>query len=445
MYEFARTFGLDLITTTTTTTTRYPTNENHYATTIDFGISKGLTNSTVTVKNELSSDHDPLLFQINLQNFIPPQNNYHKFTNWLKFQNIVKEIIPGNPIINSKEEIEIHVKNFTETIRAAIDQSSVGKLITHSPTLLPEPIRNIIRNKNRLRKRWQETRDPNIKKSLYKQTKHINRILTQLKNDKFQNNLKEAKTEDNSLYKMVNSIKKKTHTSLPPLLGHRGLDQRATKELSSTDAIKLYSSALHDGRRVTDIIGYIKAVTITRIIPTNDGASLAYHSKLDEKHLPFHRSVGPTGLGPLLAAASALFTVDQVRIYHPRERDEGVVETDGLNGEGSRAEQVETEGSKSLALEETFKKEKWRGKRMMSKGLTQSCNNKERRHQSKRRPPGRLNWRKRSAPSSLVENIEVKRRPRESFDKNLMSSYHVVTPLLGDLSNTSIAVLRAYP
>ncbi|GFT81703.1 hypothetical protein NPIL_189941 [Nephila pilipes] len=64
--------------------------------------------------------------------------------------------------------------------------------------------------------------------------------------------------------------------------------------------------------------------------------------------------------------------VDQVRIYHPRETVEGVVETDGLDGEGSRAEQ------------------------------------------SKRRPSGRLKWRKRSAPSSLVEDIEVKRRPPES-------------------------------
>ncbi|GFT44355.1 hypothetical protein NPIL_533071 [Nephila pilipes] len=34
--------------------------------------------------------------------------------------------------------------------------------------------------------------------------------------------------------------------------------------------------------------------------------------------------------------------VDQVRIYQPRERDEGVVETDGLNGERSREEQVES-------------------------------------------------------------------------------------------------------
>ncbi|GFU01402.1 hypothetical protein NPIL_510091 [Nephila pilipes] len=68
-----------------------------------------------------------------------------------------------------------------------------------------------------------------------------------------------------------------------------------------------------------------------------------------------------------------------------KERDEGVVETDGLDVERSRAEQVETEGSKGLAQEESFKKEKWQIKRMMSEGSTESCNDREGRHQSERR------------------------------------------------------------
>ncbi|GFT17836.1 hypothetical protein NPIL_150681 [Nephila pilipes] len=106
--------------------------------------------------------------------------------------------------------------------------------------------------------------------------------------------------------------------------------------------------------------------------------------------------------------------VDQVRIYHPRERDEGAVETDGLDDEGSRAEQVETEGSKGLARKESSKEEQWRGKRMRSEGSTESSNNHERQHQSKRRLSVRNNWRKRRAHSSLVENTEVKRRPHES-------------------------------
>ncbi|GFS93688.1 hypothetical protein NPIL_176251 [Nephila pilipes] len=75
-----------------------------------------------------------------------------------------------------------------------------------------------------------------------------------------------------------------------------------------------------------------------------------------------------------------------------KERDEGVVETDGLDGEGSRVEQVETEGSKGLAREESSKEEQWRGKRMRSEGSIESSNNHERQHQSKRRPPVRRNW-----------------------------------------------------
>ncbi|GFS75057.1 hypothetical protein NPIL_173101 [Nephila pilipes] len=103
--------------------------------------------------------------------------------------------------------------------------------------------------------------------------------------------------------------------------------------------------------------------------------------------------------------------VDQVRIYHPRERDEGVVETNGLDGEGSRVEQVETEGIKGLAREVASNEKQCRGKRMRREGSIEFSNNQEREYQNKKRPPVRRNWRKCSAPSSLSENTEVKRRP----------------------------------
>ncbi|GFU03892.1 uncharacterized protein NPIL_469161 [Nephila pilipes] len=77
----------------------------------------------------------------------------------------------------------------------------------------------------------------------------------------------------------------------------------------------------------------------------------------------------------------------QVGIYHPRERDENVVETDELDGEGSRAEQVETEGSNGLSQEESSKKEKWQIKRTMSEESIEFSNNYEREYQRKRRPP----------------------------------------------------------
>ncbi|GFU07972.1 uncharacterized protein NPIL_466531, partial [Nephila pilipes] len=48
------------------------------------------------------------------------------------------------------------------------------------------------------------------------------------------------------------------------------------------------------------------------------------------------------------------------------ERDEGVVVTDGLNDERSRAEQVEIEGSKGVAREKRTREKQCRGKKKMS-------------------------------------------------------------------------------
>ncbi|GFS35430.1 hypothetical protein NPIL_79661 [Nephila pilipes] len=117
---------------------------------------------------------------------------------------------------------------------------------------------------------------------------------------------------------------------------------------------------------------------------------------------------------PKKKSNAEVVTKYQVRIYHPRQRDEGVVEIDRLDGEGSKAEQIETEDSKGLARDESSKEEQWRDKRMRSERSIESSNNHERHHQSKRRPPVRRNWRKRSAPSSLIKNTEVKRRPHGS-------------------------------
>ncbi|GFS58912.1 uncharacterized protein NPIL_211621 [Nephila pilipes] len=111
-------------------------------------------------------------------------------------------------------------------------------------------------------------------------------------------------------------------------------------------------------------------------------------------------------------------TTTKIR-YRFITQDEGVVETDGLNGEGSKAEQVRTEGSKGLASEESSKEEQWRGRRVRSEGSIEFSSNYEGEYQSKRMPHVRLIWRKRSAPSSLVENSEVKRLPQGSYKTNL--------------------------
>ncbi|GFS70653.1 hypothetical protein NPIL_331571 [Nephila pilipes] len=151
---------------------------------------------------ELSSDHHPLSFIIYPDNFSPPRNNVYKFTNWKKFQDLLHHSIDGNPIICTPDDLDSAAANFTETIQRTINQSSTCKFIPHAPLPLPQPIRTIIQTKNRLRKRWQDTRDPGIKKDLNKLQKTIHSILKNFKTANINEELKEASTHDCSLHRI---------------------------------------------------------------------------------------------------------------------------------------------------------------------------------------------------------------------------------------------------
>ncbi|GFX42435.1 hypothetical protein TNCV_1519991 [Trichonephila clavipes] len=67
-----------------------------------------------------------------------------------------------------------------------------------------------------------------------------------------------------------------------------------------------------------------------------------------------------------------MVNVDQVWIYHQRERDEGVVESEGSDNNSSKATQLETEGDISLNRERNNMVEKWRDKRKWNDGSTES-------------------------------------------------------------------------
>ncbi|GFT74676.1 hypothetical protein NPIL_704631 [Nephila pilipes] len=163
IYNFAQIYGLNLITPIGYTRIVSRSTDSHSI--IDFGIAKGLDNITVSRKEELSSDHYPLIFNLQPTNLSPPNKNYYKFTNWNKFQDILHTTIEDNPTITSILDLDAAATNFAENIQYTIDQSSTTKFIPHAPLPLPQPIRTLIQNKNRLRKRWQELRDPNMKKN----------------------------------------------------------------------------------------------------------------------------------------------------------------------------------------------------------------------------------------------------------------------------------------
>ncbi|GFX55663.1 nucleic-acid-binding protein from transposon X-element [Trichonephila clavipes] len=64
-------------------------------TVIDLAICKGMTITDVTSIPELSSDHNPVLFEVCLDNFTAPALSTYAFPNWKKFQDILTNTLPA--------------------------------------------------------------------------------------------------------------------------------------------------------------------------------------------------------------------------------------------------------------------------------------------------------------------------------------------------------------
>ncbi|GFY78014.1 hypothetical protein TNIN_453291 [Trichonephila inaurata madagascariensis] len=127
--------------------TTVPIRANQRPSTIDFAISNGLDNILVQTHIELSSDHNPVQFIVPVSGTKPYIQNCITFTNWNLFQDLLTTSIPGNPQINSTEEIDEKISFLTDNIHTVINQSSKFKTITRNVTFIPLQIRRKITEK----------------------------------------------------------------------------------------------------------------------------------------------------------------------------------------------------------------------------------------------------------------------------------------------------------
>jgi hypothetical protein len=111
----------------------------------------------------ISSDHLPVLFDTTCRSFIqhPPGHPDFRRTDCVKFQTHLEEEIPLNPEIHIGMAINTCVENFSEALLRALSASTPKcRPRSYSRPSIPAGIQDEIRLKNRLRRRWQITRDP---------------------------------------------------------------------------------------------------------------------------------------------------------------------------------------------------------------------------------------------------------------------------------------------
>ncbi|GFY47443.1 RNA-directed DNA polymerase from mobile element jockey [Trichonephila inaurata madagascariensis] len=165
---------------------------NCMSTTIDIAICKDMTVTDCSSIPELSSDPNPVLFEVSLDNFTSPALSTYSFPNWYKFQEILTNTLPGNPRISNPIDIENAIKNFKDCYNSALSHSSTFKCINKPILSIPSFIRDKIKAKNRIRKAWQITKNPLLKSQLNKMQKDIKKDLNNHKNNKWNELLTEA-------------------------------------------------------------------------------------------------------------------------------------------------------------------------------------------------------------------------------------------------------------
>jgi hypothetical protein len=131
---------------------------------LDIVVTRDLPSSVaLTSYSELSSDHLPVLIETGCRStFQHPQDQPHvRRTAWTKFQTHLEVQIPLNPEFHNGKDIDTCVKIFSGAVLGVLAASTSKRRLHGDPRpRIPAGIQDDISLKNRLRRRWPVTKDP---------------------------------------------------------------------------------------------------------------------------------------------------------------------------------------------------------------------------------------------------------------------------------------------
>ncbi|GFU36815.1 uncharacterized protein TNCV_1920261 [Trichonephila clavipes] len=219
------------------TLTRFGINS---ASIIDYALIKNL-NWPCTINSipELSSDHIPIKLHFpRISKFeLTPQLN----TTWSKFtNNFVSTKNLYLHTASSTNEIEYQVRDLTSEILATHEKAS--KPVTHSEVpFVQGELKHLFKVRNRARKLWQFTRDPQHKAELNRLQNTIKRKVNLYRQQVWEDHLTSLNTGNGFLWGTAKAFRRKaTPISVlnPPTGQHRFF--RPTREASKTDHTEFF-------------------------------------------------------------------------------------------------------------------------------------------------------------------------------------------------------------
>ncbi|GFX02155.1 RNA-directed DNA polymerase from mobile element jockey [Trichonephila clavipes] len=209
------------------------------ASTIDFALTRRFHwRTSVNSVSELSSDHNPIIlnFKTSIKFDFPTRT---VTTDWNLFRHTLKTNTSFRPITaHSREDIEKLTTDITSNILRAYDLSS-KPVRNNNKTYIDSDLKSLFKQRNRARKTWQFTRDPNDKTILNRLQNKINRKVNALTQKQWEDKLTSLDPEDGSLWNMAKGFRKK-RSPISALTGPTGIAFTDTQK-AETLAISLES------------------------------------------------------------------------------------------------------------------------------------------------------------------------------------------------------------
>lgn len=200
--------------------TYYPTDPNKQPDLLDFFVIRNVSRNYLAVGSEieLNSDHIPIKLALHHKIILKKRNQItNNRTNWDKFRELVNKKVTLDPIDNI-EKLEREAGDIAEIIVSAASDSSPTIKYTNSGVSLPPDLCELIKERRRLRAKWQKSRHYLDKIYFNRVNKITTNRISELRQEQTYNFLKEltpTPTTDYSLWKTTKYLKKTDSFSEP--------------------------------------------------------------------------------------------------------------------------------------------------------------------------------------------------------------------------------------
>jgi hypothetical protein len=166
----------------------------------------------------------PIIFHIldhvKISNISEP---FEKFTNWERFQSLASELISPRVEISSGVEADKAARDFTASIASAYRLSTSKITLSDMNNDIPG-LDCLLKEKQRLRKLWQETRDPECKAAANRVAKTIRRLTRRKALERWENKIGSCEVTPQAISLIAKFLMKRAGPRAPTAIhGSSGL------------------------------------------------------------------------------------------------------------------------------------------------------------------------------------------------------------------------------